>query len=77
MSMMSENMGKIACSTCPLMNCVDQGSCYNCYCSLDEGIELDDLCDQVKVHPECPLITGLIVTIYVDKGDLIRGKSYQ
>jgi hypothetical protein len=77
MSIITELKGKLTCSICPFMECNEAASCYHCKCFLDDGIELDDNCDNFILHSECPLATGLKVIItQSDDGQLQVGKTY-
>ncbi|MCK5613795.1 hypothetical protein KAR91_68660 [Candidatus Pacearchaeota archaeon] len=78
MSKLSEIVGKLYCNICPFITCEEAGACYNCHCFIDEDIDLENYCDDPVVHPECPLMTGLIITVSkTDNDELKIGKSYQ
>ncbi len=72
------SLSPLQCKECPFLCCNEQSTCYNCHCYLDLSLQLDDYCDGIYKSPvECPLKTGLIITIKESKGRLYIGNSYQ
>ena len=67
MSMLS-SVGPLKCSACPF------GSKYKCSLEL---LDLRCVYDNEQVHPECPLLDGLIIVVKVVDGKLEIGRDHQ
>ena len=77
MSEQSENRGKLNCKECPFLDCYETGACYSCYCYMDLSLRLKSQCDNKTLHPDCPLMKGLIVRVYTKNGDLVIGHKFK
>lgn len=76
MSILS-NTQPLMCDTCPFLDCYEQGTCYQCKCFLDESIKVECHCDHKTYPSDCPLKSGMIVTIIETDGKLVIGRDYQ